>query len=269
MLPLHTWLASDAVCTKEGRDNADGSSTSDTSSSDGDEDGESEESSNSSDSDSDTVVPESSNPACFPASATVELESGDLKSMDELAIGDKVRVSGTLFSEVMFFSHKDPSAMAGFIRLELHTEDYAPDDIALELSPGHMLYVDGALKPARDVREGETVQFSSTFSGMSTAIVVSVTEVEGKGLYNPHTLHGDIAVNGVRTSGLTDALPREVAESMLSLAKVLYQVGGADATEQVNSAVLSSLRSLGVHGPGWDMLSLLTRLVASTNSSEL
>jgi hypothetical protein len=44
---------------------------------------------------------------CFLSSATIELESGKHKTMDELSVGDRVLVSDKSFSDVYMFGHKD------------------------------------------------------------------------------------------------------------------------------------------------------------------
>jgi len=154
--------------------------------------------------------------SCFPGLATVELSSGKMIQMDQLKIGDKVRVSATEFSEVYYFSTSMSSAdtTSKFIKV-------VAGNTTLQLTPGHYLYVNGELTLSEKVQAGDVVVLASGEKA-------SVTEVGSSwagGLYNPHTLHGDIVVNGVLTSTYTEAVHPTLAHALLSPLRAMYAAG--------------------------------------------
>ena len=46
-----------------------------------------------------------------------------------------------------------------------------------------------------------------------------------QGLYNPHTMHGDIVVNGIRTSSYTAAINPILAHAALWPVRMLFSMG--------------------------------------------
>jgi Hint module len=179
---------------------------------------------------------------CFPAAATVQLEGGDVVRMDELNIGDRVRVSGSAFSEVYFFSHRDAAAKAVFVQITIEAA-------RLLVTPGHVLRVNGNLAVAETVSVGDKVVVVPAGAAVArSATVVDVSLVKDRGLYNPHTVHGDVVVDGVVTSCLTSALPAPVANVLLVPFKALFAtVGAHPAVQGVNDAVLVALARLDGH----------------------
>lgn len=153
---------------------------------------------------------------CFPADATVELESGKFVSMNMLNIGDKVRVdpSEKRFSEVFLFTHREPHSINKFVVIQ------AADGSLLRLSPGHYLYTNGNLVAAEHVRVGDTIE--TVRSSEKRSRVLSTKMTLSRGLYNPQTLDGDIVVNGVRTSTFTTAFQPRIARWLLSSLQVFY-----------------------------------------------
>ena len=83
------------------------------------------------------------------------------------------------------------------------------------------MYVNGVLAPARSVRAGDNV----TLASGRRARVISVGRVRKEGLYNPHTLHGDIVVDGVLTSTYTEAFSPALAHVVLAPLRALYRAG--------------------------------------------
>lgn len=142
---------------------------------------------------------------CFPADASVRLRSGATKRMDELAAGDVVHVGGDDYSEVHMFSHKLPGGAHDFVRIA------TASGAVVRLTPGHLLPVNGALAPARSVSAGDAVRLAD---GRASA-VRAVSRVSAPGLYNPHTLDGRIAVDGVACSAYTDAVHAGAAHAVL------------------------------------------------------
>lgn len=151
---------------------------------------------------------------CFPASATVRLESGESIPMSELRTGHKVLAAPGVFSEVYMFSHRLAEAKAEVVVIATPTT-------TLRLTPNHYLYLNGSLAVAARARAGDTVQDGQ---GKEVAIV-SVAREWADGLYNPHTLHGDIVVDGVRTSTYTQGISPALAHSALFPVRMMYQAG--------------------------------------------
>jgi len=91
----------------------------------------------------------------------------------------------------------------------------------LEMSPTHYVPVEGVLKTAKTVQAGDLLDDVN-----GTAVeVVSVTLVEKRGLYNPQTMNGSIAVNGLVLSTFTQTVHPVVAKILLLVPKTLYTLG--------------------------------------------
>lgn len=190
---------------------------------------------------------------CFPASATVELESGAVVSMVSLQVGDRVRVADGSFSDVYFFSHKDASATSDFYSIRTSTA-------SLSLTAGHLLSVNGKLASARSVVTGDIVSVlkSGSTGGAKPGAVIKVTSHSGRGLYNPHTLHGTVVVDGLVTSCLTDALAKPVAGLLLQPFKYAYKaLGSGHAINIVNEAVLLGLSKVDAKQISFSRLTLM------------
>jgi len=168
---------------------------------------------------------------CFPATATVELSNGKTKFMDQVKIGDKVRVGPDEFSEVYFFSTEMAETNAKFTKI-------VADGAELVLTSGHYLYVNGELATAGSVKAGDVIVLANN----TKASVSEVTTAWAPGLYNPHTLHGDIIVNGVKTSTYTEAVHPKLAHALLSPLRGMYSAGVS-----FGSAFSSSVKGL----PSW------------------
>jgi len=154
---------------------------------------------------------------CFPGAATVQLLDGTTKTMAELEVGDSVLVGGGQFSEVFMFSHRLVDAEVAYVELE------TAGGATLHLSGGHYLPVNGGrLVEARTVRVGDNVTLGA--SG-AAAPVLAVRSARKTGLYNPHTLHGDIVVDGVLTSTYTAAFSPTLAHVALAPLRALYRAG--------------------------------------------
>jgi len=155
--------------------------------------------------------------ACFPASATVELETGQRKRMDELRIGDRVRVTGSTFSPVFAFSHRQEHSDHTFLSLKTANAE-------LRLTSSHLIYCNGRLTSAANMMPGDVLQLDDG----SRKVVRSITAVRDRGLYNPHTIDGRISVDGILVSTYTQAIPVPLAELLLGVPKLLFRLGVAD-----------------------------------------
>lgn len=150
---------------------------------------------------------------CFPADAVVELEDGMTLRMDALKVGHKVRVGPKEHSEVFMFSHQYTDAQATFVKLQTATG-------AIQLTESHYLFVNGKAAQASTVKVGDLLE---TATG-APAAVTGISTVRATGLYNPHTMQGDIIVNGIRTSTYTDAITPTLAHAMLAPIRALYSM---------------------------------------------
>jgi hypothetical protein len=158
--------------------------------------------------------------SCFPGRATAELESGRTVRMDELAVGDRVRVGAAEFSPVFLFTHKVGAVVNRFVRITIASGH------AISATPGHYLYVNGELAAAATVKVGDMMTLGS--GALSPVAAVSVTTE--RGLFNPQTAHGDIVVDGVLSSTYTTAVSPKVAHSVLSPIRALYAWCGVSTT---------------------------------------
>jgi len=153
-----------------------------------------------------TIEPRAAKAPCFPAKALVRTRSRGVVPMDELEVGDDVLVgAGDTFSRVFMFTHREPDTIYHFI--DLHTSAGR-----IRLTAGHMLYANGAIVRADDVRVGDTLVAESG----KEVRVVQINSRADRGLYNPQTSHGDIIVDGILTSTYTDAIAPKAAHALLA-----------------------------------------------------
>jgi hypothetical protein len=149
--------------------------------------------------------------------------------MDDLSIGDDVKVGPNTFSKVFMFTHRVSGISTAF--LEISTASGA----SITLTGGHYIHADGALIPASMLRVGAAVVLGNG----QVDHVVSAQTVHKTGLYNPQTLQGEIVVNGVLASTYTTAIEPELAHVVLlpfrrlfksrNLATALFESGGGFA----------------------------------------
>lgn len=184
----------------------------------------------------DVPTPQSSSgePACFPGAATVTLEDGTTKSMNEIMIGDRVKVGSQEYSEVFMFTHRIHKGVFNFISIEC-TACQTP----LRLSHDHILPVNGRFRPAREVRVGDSVVMSSGI----VSTVSKIAQVSESGLFNPQTLDGRIIVNDVLVSTYTAAIEQNAAHALLAPLRYLFRtlkMGISFPNEQIISAQMRS-----------------------------
>ena len=152
---------------------------------------------------------------CFPARAVVQLSNGALRYMQELRAGDVVRVGKDEVSVVYAFTHRKRDVIAKFVQLETENN-------TLILSAAHMVYANGRAVRADAVKMGD---FLRTVGGVQS--VRAVRWVWKYGLYAPHTLQGDIVVNGVVASSYTALVPRYAAHALLAPVRAIVRAGVA------------------------------------------
>jgi Hint module len=165
-------------------------------------------------------------PSCFAGHVLVELESGLHRRMDQLLIGDRVKVAERTFSDVFMFTHKLHNAIAMFVVIRTASGH------SISLTPGHYIYVNGVLTSAASVKIGDELDLST--SAHST--VISVSETVQTGLFNPQTLHGDIAVNGIIASTYTTAVSPVLGHAWLTPFRMVYSALGSTTAMLENGA---------------------------------
>jgi Hint module len=154
--------------------------------------------------------------SCFPAAAKVETEAGVIKRMDQLAVGDRVRVGPSEFSTVFMFTHK----LGGEDKREFVRIDVASGD-SITATAGHYLFAGGSLKTAASVRAGDSLTLAT--GALST--VTEVSRVLMSGLYNPQTEDGRIVVDGIVASTYTQTVHPSVAHALLAPLRFMYRMG--------------------------------------------
>jgi hypothetical protein len=183
-----------------------------------------------------------SSSSCFAGHALVELESGMHRRMDQLLIGDRVKVAQRTFSDVFMFTHKLHNVVATFVVIRTASGH------SISLTPGHYIYVNGVLTPAASVKIGDEFELSTG----GRTIVVSVSEAAQTGLFNPQTLHGDIFVNGILASTYTTAISPVIGHAWLTPLRMLYSALGSttglleNGAEFAASLLPSGLATYGV-----------------------
>lgn len=155
-----------------------------------------------------------SQPACFPATAAVNMQDGSVKLMHELVIGDKVKVGHGKYSEVFFFTHSTKYGLFAFVELECKDCEKA-----IRLSGDHILPVNGELKAAKLVQVGDLIVKGCG----KDSTVTRARYVMGRGIFNPHTMDGRIIVNGIEATTYTLAIEWNAAHAMLSPLRGLFR----------------------------------------------
>jgi Hint module len=184
-----------------------------------------------------STTAKTSSAACFPASATVEKESGEFIRMNSLKIGDRVRVGATEFSTIFMFTHKDSSSINEFVRLKLAS------GVSVEATSGHYMPVNGGLTSAGSVTIGDVM----TVANGARSPVVDISRVFRSGLFNPQTLEGNIVVDGILASTYTQAVDAQVAHALLSPLRFLYRLGALPsfATFEYGSGIIAKVAPQG------------------------
>lgn len=177
------------------------------------------------DADADADVASSIEPggkaACFPAEATVQLESGTRVRMDQLRVGDQVLVAGGRFSPVFMFTHRTAARAAGGGYTQLRTAG----GLSLTATDGHYVQTAGrGLVAAGAVRVGDALVRGGADAAADA--VVAAGPARARGLYNPHTLDGTLVVDGVVASAYTTALAPGAAHVALAPLRVAYRAAG-------------------------------------------
>lgn len=136
-------------------------------------------------------------------------------SMKDLKAGHNVLVGDNEHSKIFLWTHRQHDVKHEFIRITTKSGH------TISMTRGHYLYGNGHLVSAGSVRIGDRLE---TDSGMS--VVRKVEKVEMEGLFAPHTMHGDMFVNGIRVSGYSTAVHPKLAHALLAPIRMFVKMTG-------------------------------------------
>jgi hypothetical protein len=185
---------------------------------------------------------------CFSASSTVEIEGKGVVRMEDIKVGDRVRVVGSattatgqtksIYETIYSFGHRQVDAKAQFLQIHTTTTDDSQliHQQTLEITPEHLVFVAdledkskvaGRVKPVRadSLQVGDRLVLAATDDetpGSDAAVVTKISTVEKVGLYMPLTSSGTIVVSGILAStyvSLQDEVPSVVSTSALFLSE--------------------------------------------------
>ncbi|PXF40307.1 Desert hedgehog protein A [Gracilariopsis chorda] len=154
---------------------------------------------------------------CFPASATVTTADGSTVRMADLEAGQHIQHDEHgASSPVFLFTHRTLKREQWFYRISTASGH------AVSITGNHYLYVNERLVAAHAVQVGNVVR---TMSGPSA--VVKVERVKDVGLYAPHSLHGDVVVDGIVCSSYSRAVAPGLAHALLLPLRWFVRASGA------------------------------------------
>lgn len=156
---------------------------------------------------------------CFPASATVRTVDGRDIPMNQLEAGDVIRHAEhnekNAFSNVFLFTHRMPAVKKWFYKISTATGH------SVTMTAKHYLHANNQLVSADAVVLGDMLR---TVSGNSP--VVAISRVQEEGLYAPHTMHGDLVVDGIVVSGYSKSVHPSIAHALLAPVRLFVKTTG-------------------------------------------
>lgn len=165
------------------------------------------------------LSPESTNESddnvCFPGSSNVHLSDGSVLPMHQLSAGMEVMHDESESSRIFLFTHRLSEIKSWFYRIETASGH------AVTLTGRHYMHANGVLASADSVKIGDEVR---TISGKSA--VTAVSKVLATGLYAPHSMNGDLIVDGIVVSCYTRAIHPRVAHALLMPVRWFVKITG-------------------------------------------
>lgn len=124
---------------------------------------------------------------CFsPMSTVIEQTKGKMFIKD-LKFGDSVLAANQVFQPFVLNIHSHPSKSVEFIQVHTELSDKDPETAPIELSPGHMIFIEGKDLPVR----ASEVKVSDSLVGTSGPTkVTKITTVTRDGMFDPLTGDG-------------------------------------------------------------------------------
>jgi len=156
---------------------------------------------------------------CFPADATVELQDGSLKTMEQLQLGDMVKVDANKYSQVYFFGHRDAHAqLRDFVQVMLES------GAKMTATKGHFVWANSQWKDIDHVKVGDVMMQVMQGAATESKVVAVEKSISKQGLYNPHTMEGSIVVDNVLASSYTNVISPRLAHLLLTPQRMLYRI---------------------------------------------
>lgn len=153
---------------------------------------------------------------CFPASARVHVDGGALVAMEHLDAGVHVVHSESgQSSKVFLFTHRTSKVTSTFRKISTACGH------SVKLTANHYMYANGQVVAAGAVSIGDVLR---TVDG--PCAVTDVRTVQDVGLYAPHTMHGDLVVDGIVVSGYSRAVHPDLAHALLAPVRWFASVSG-------------------------------------------
>ncbi|KAI0561486.1 hypothetical protein FGB62_81g07 [Gracilaria domingensis] len=164
-----------------------------------------------------TPTDEDDDEVCFPASATVTTMEGESVRMADLQPGEHVHHDEHgASSRVFFFTHRTSKPELWFYRISTASGH------AVTMTGKHYLYANGRLTAAHAVKIGHLLR---TKAGESA--VTSVQRVKDTGLFAPHSMHGDLLVDGIVVSSYSRTVEPRLAHALLMPLRWLARATGS------------------------------------------
>lgn len=138
--------------------------------------------------------------SCFSEVATVHVQGKGFTVMKELQVNDRVLVGNKnhqpIYQSVYSFGHYNQVTPTEYLRI------YTGPTKPLEISPGHLLHVQGKDHPIRadSIQAGDMLLQVSPDAATPLSPVTKIDKVTRNGAYMPLTKDGHIVVDGVLAS---------------------------------------------------------------------
>lgn len=142
--------------------------------------------------------------------------------MSDLRIGDEVLVGAGQFSPIIGFSHRAHWQRAEYVRV--HTTS----GHRVVATTQHVLYIvqdnERVATAAENIVIGDRLPVMKDGQEISSVVTYVEKNVESVGLFNPHTLSGDIVVDGIVCSTYTKHVPMYMAHGLLTPIRAAYRM---------------------------------------------
>jgi len=128
---------------------------------------------------------------CLPSIARVQRSTGEIIAVAELKIGDTIMINDENASQIFLLKQNDEaSTNEQHPFLKLYTGDGD-----LHVSAAHFIYINGVVELAGSALVGDSLMLQNG----SASTIVMIEELDLPGSYSPHTLDGNMVVDGFRT----------------------------------------------------------------------
>ena len=171
-----------------------------------------------------TASPTTAPCSCFSEAATVQVYGKGKIPMSRLQVDDKVYVGNyggkDHYETVYAFGHHQTSSSVEYVQIHTNMTQGLP----LELSPTHLLYINGKVDPVRadGIQAGDILLHQPMGSAAQAVRVTHIRRVIRKGAYMPLTKDGSIIVNELTAStyvSIADEAPDIVSKYKLILSE--------------------------------------------------